>query len=208
MSRRFSDTPSHWLALVPLAWLAGCATTQIDAQWSDAQLTSGRSLQAQKVLVACDAYEAVVRQLCQDQLTAEVVARGATPVAGPEPTPTSPWKPATPDQYVTAARSHGAGAILTATVTPGLATVKPGLSVGFGLGSFGSSVGGGVGVSAPVGGGKVESSYSADSRLTDVASGRLMWTAKVTTPPATDIPAQMSELAKGIGKAIEKAGLL
>src|SRR5205085_12282812 len=67
-------------AIAALAAIAGCASgPQLDAQWSDP--SAGRSvLRGARVLVACDAYELVVRQICQDQLASEVVARGATPV--------------------------------------------------------------------------------------------------------------------------------
>ncbi len=193
---------------LPLCLAAGCASTQTDAQWRDPQLAAGRSLHSEKVLVACDAYEAVIKQLCQDQLVSEVEARGATPVLGPDPQAVTPWRPAKADQYLAAARQKGATAILTASITPGLATVKPGFSIGLGLGSFGGSVGGGVGVSAPIGGSKVESGYTSDSQLTDVGTGRLIWTAKVSTPPSSNVNQQMVDLAKGVAQAIEKAGFL
>ncbi|MBC7973936.1 MAG: hypothetical protein H7138_03050, partial [Myxococcales bacterium] len=67
------------LVIAALA-VAGCASgPQLDAQWSDPQLGSSY-LRGARVLVACDAAELVVRQICQDQLAGEVVARGATPV--------------------------------------------------------------------------------------------------------------------------------
>ena len=45
------------------------------------------------------------------------------------------------------------------------------------------------------------------SHITDVASGRLMWSAKASTPPSSDINAQLSSLAKMTMGAAEKSGL-
>jgi hypothetical protein len=69
------------------ALVAGCASApQLDAQWSDASAAPGL-LRGARVLVACDAAELVVRQICQDRLASEVAARGATPVFVPPETP-------------------------------------------------------------------------------------------------------------------------
>ena len=50
----------------------------------------------ERVLVASEAYEAVVKRLCQEQLAAEVVAHGATPVIAPDLANASPGR-ALPD---------------------------------------------------------------------------------------------------------------
>ena len=68
-------------------------------------------------------------------------------------------------------------------------------------------MGGGVGVSAPVGGGKVTSGYAANGRLTDAASSRLMWTARAAATPSSDVNAQLADLAKALLDAADKAGL-
>ena len=41
--------------------LAGCASTSLDAQWSDPQM-GANPLRGAKVLVACEAYEMVIRE--------------------------------------------------------------------------------------------------------------------------------------------------
>ena len=51
------------------------------------------------------------------------------------------------------------------------------------------------------------SGYSANGRVTEVASGRLVWTAKATAPPSSDIDLQMGELSKTVLAAADKAGL-
>jgi hypothetical protein len=188
------------------AAIAGCATgPQLDAQWSDASL--GPSLlRGARVLVACDAQELVVRQICQDQLASEVVARGATPVFVPPETPIMTDR-SIDAQLLSAARQADAKAMMVMTVAVAVQNVSSPFTIGIGGFGFGSSGGAGVGVSAPVGGGRVSSGYSANGRVTDVSSGRLVWTAKATSPPSADVNVQMNELSRAVLGAADKAGL-
>ncbi len=195
----------HLFALAAAA-LAGCASgPQLDAQWSDPQLGAGY-LHGARVLVACDAAEIVVRQLCQDQLASEVVARGATPVFV-APGFAIATDRALDGQLLPAARDAGAKAVMVMTVAVAVNDVSPGFSIGIGGFGFGSHSAGGVGVSAPIGGGKVTSGYAANGRVTDVASGRLVWTAKATAAPSSDVAAQMGDLSKAVLGAADKAGM-
>jgi len=194
-------------ASVAAALLGGCAaTTQLDAQWSEPSLGAGY-LRGARVLVACDAFEVVVRQICQDRLAAEVSARGATPVFLPPGFPVATDRSLDP-QLLPAAREAGAKAVLVMTVAVAVQDVSQPFQIG--IGGFGYGGGGGsagIGVSAPVGGGRVTSGYSGNSRLSEVPTGRLVWTAKATSPPSSDINAQMSELSKAVFGAADKAGL-
>jgi len=192
------------LLATALVVLAGCASTQLDAEWRDPQLSAG-SLRGARILVACDAAEAVVVQLCRDQIAGAVSAQGATPVFVPTNFPISPARAIDP-QLLLAARDAGAKAMLVVTVAVASSNVSQGVSIGIGGFGFGSSGGGGIGVSAPVGGGNLTSGYAANARLTDVASERLLWTAKATSPPSSDVNAQMSELSKTLFAAATKAG--
>ncbi len=163
-------------------------------------------MQRARVLVACDAYEVVVRQICQDQLAAEVLARGATPVF------LAPGYPVATDrsidaQLLPAAREAGAKAMMVMTVAVAVNEVSSPFTIGIGGFGFGGSGGVGVGVQAPVGGGRVTSGSSANGRVTDVPTGRLVWTAKSTSPPSSDVNVQMGELSKAVLAAADKAGL-
>ncbi len=192
-------------ACVAMALLGGCASTQLDAQWSDPQM-GANPLRGARVMVACEAYEMVVKRICQDQLSAEVVARGATPVMAPDTTNPAPGRPLGDDQYLAAARSAGARAVLTSYITPAATAVNPGFTLGVGGFGFGSGgFGGGVGVSAPIGGGGVSTGYASNTRLTDASSGRLMWTARATAPPSKDLNTQLSELTRAVFGAADKA---
>jgi hypothetical protein len=192
--------------------MAGCATTQVNVQWSDPEF-AGRSLRGEKVLVVCDAPDVAIRGVCQDQVAAQVRASGATPVISPDAGLTVGPPPAN-DKTLAAARAAGAKAILGSTIGPDVTVVSPGASIGIGVGGYSSSggyrgstgTGGSVGIGLPVGGGQATTGYAANMVLTDVATVRLMWTGKVTTPASQNIGAQIGELARVGVEAARAAG--
>lgn len=188
---------------------AGCASTRIDTQWSDPAF-AGRSLQGQRVLVACDAADIAIRRACQQQLEAEVTAQGASVVTGPEMAHPSPGRQAAATHLLPAARQSRATAVLAATVVPDSFSVDPGPTIGVGVGGFGGGRvgwGGGVGVSVPIGEAQRQTGYAASATLTDTESGRLMWSARASAPASRDAESQTSELARAVVKAARDAGL-
>ena len=192
--------------------MAGCATTQVNVQWSDPEF-AGRSLRGEKVLVVCDAPDVAIRGVCQDQVAAQVRASGATPVISPDAGLTV-GPPPTNDKTLGAARAAGAKAILGSTIGPDVTVVNPGASIGIGVGGYSSSgghggstgTGGSVGIGFPFGGGQATTGYAANMVLTDVATVRLMWTSKVTTPASQNVGAQIGELARVGVEAARAAG--
>ena len=185
-------------------FIAGCASTRLDAQWSDPQF-AGRSLRGAKVLVVCNANEPVVRRICQEKLAAQVAASGATPILGPEDVAAGPS-----DKTLAAARGAGATAVFGSTIGPEAVVVGAGPTFGVGIGGIsGGGVGGGVGISFPFGGGggQVDTGYAANVVVTDVATGQLMWTSKVTTSSWQSLDTQVSELVKTAVEGAQKAGL-
>jgi hypothetical protein len=189
--------------------LAGCASTRLDAQWVDPQF-KGHSLRGTKVFVVCEAADVAIKHVCQDQVASQLSAIGATPVKGPDTDNSTPAPQPVADPYLPAAREAGAHAVLSTAVTPDATVVNPGPSIGFGIGGFGGGGGayrsGGVGMSVPVGAGQVSTGYAANTTLTDVASGRLMWTAKATTPPSKDVNMQVADLTKAVLDGAKKEG--
>jgi hypothetical protein len=165
--------------------LAGCASTTLNAQWSDPQF-AGKSLRGAKVLVACQAADATLRRVCADRTAAKLA-------------------------QLHDARTAGAVAVLRTSVAPAAALATPGPSIGIGIGGFGGGYrgGGGVGfgVSAPVGGGSVETGYGASASISDVASGQLIWSASASAPPSSDLNQQMASLAATLLDAAGQAGL-
>jgi hypothetical protein len=187
-------------------FLAGCATTQVNAQWSDPEF-AGRSLRGQTVLVVCDADSVTAKRICQDEVAMQTRAAGATPVIPPQSAGVVAGPPTTNEHTLAAARAAGAKAIFALTIGPDAAYVSPGPSVGVGFGGWGGSGGGsvtgaGVSIGLPIGGGRVDTSYAANVVLTDVASARLMWSSKITTPASQSLNTQIAELARvGVGAA-------
>jgi hypothetical protein len=200
------------MAATALLVLAGCASTpSVEGEWVDPQFAARNALHGARVLVFCDAGEAVVQQLCQQRLGDELVARGVTPVPAPALARATPAMPVNDDQVLAAAREAGTPVVLSTLVSLAGSEVRPGPGFSVGLGGFGGGhVGGGIGVSVPIGGagGEVGYAYAANGKLLDVGSGRVMWAAKATTPTGgRDINAQMNDLARVLLAAADKAGL-
>lgn len=198
--------------LVGLALVVGaCAapSPRLDAEWIDR--TGGprpASLRGANVLVACEARDVAIRNICQDQLAAEVSARGAVPVFVAPDTQLTTGRPLD-EQLLPGARTSDARAVLVVSLTPAVADAG-GSGFSLGLGGFGfgrgSGVGGGVGVSAPLGGTRVETGYAANGRITDASTGRLVWSASAVAPPSADLDAQFGALSITVLDSAARAG--
>lgn len=193
-------------ALLAASLLAACASPVVDTQWRNVELPPSY-LRGATVLVSCETGDDLLRRICEEQVSADLSARGARPVFA-APGTVAAVQPGIADaQYLPAARDSGAKAVFSITVGASSASVSPGVMLsigGFGLGRHSA---GGVGVSAPIGGGQVNNGYSANGRVTDAVSGRLMWSARASTPPSSDVNAQLADLSKSVLDAAGKAGL-
>lgn len=199
------------LASAALA-LGGCAAAPTTgAEWIDPQFAN-ISLRGSTVLVVCEAADLPVKRLCQDVLAAEVTAMGATAIIAADTA--APGQRPMAEAQLGAARAAGARSIFSAAISPDATVVNPGPSVGVGLGGYNSSggwggssgVGVGVGFSLPMGGGQVQQALGATGTLTNVASGKTMWTVRSSAPPSGNMNAQVSQLGKAIATAAQKAG--
>ncbi len=195
-------------SLAGLLWLAGCATSQVNAQWSDPQF-AGQPARGAKVLVACHAADLTLRRVCAERMAAEVAARGAVPVLAADP---GDGPPPGDEALLGAARQAGAAALLRTTVAAEVVAATPGPSIGIGIGGFGggyrSGGGVGIGMSAPIGGaGTMDTGFGANAALTDAASGRLMWSGRASAAPSSDVGQQLATLAKLLMDAARQAGL-
>jgi hypothetical protein len=209
-----------WAAAIALLGLcgllvSGCALTAIQAQWAD-PLFAGRPLRGATVLVVCNAQAPAIRHICQDQIAARMLMAGIRPVMATEADLITAEGEQITDKIFAAARRAGANAIWAATVTPDFTVVSPGPTIGFGIGGFGTSggwhrssgVGGGIGVGLPVGGEQVNTAYAADMTLTDIETGRLMWSSRITTPASQDITEQVTQLVEVGVKSAQQAGFI
>ncbi len=188
---------------------AACATTEVRSQWSDPAFAN-HSLKTARVLVVCDAAEISVRRNCQEQLALQVRQLGAVPVFGADNLRAGGGGATEP--LLAAARSAGAAAALSVQLTPEAAVVNSGPSISLGIGGWGwgrSGVGGSVGVAVPVGGGdaQVNTSYAANCALSNSASGRLMWAAKLVAPASGNLNRQVQELGAKLGEELGKTSL-
>ena len=208
MAAATSSPARRGLAAAFVLAAAGCASSpQLAAQWTDPQLGAQSAfLRGSRVLVACDVADLTVRQLCQDQLAAEVSARGATPLF-PGPDTLIATDRSIDGQLLAAARSVDAKALMVLTLTPAVTDVSPGFSIGIGGVGYRGSSSVGVGVAAPVGGGRVIMGYAANGRITDVGTGRLVWSASASTAPSSELEVQLGELSKTVFGAADKSGM-
>jgi hypothetical protein len=209
-----------WGAAIALLGLygllvGGCASTTIQAQWSDPQF-AGRSLRGATALVVCNAYAPAVQRICQDQIAGRMLMSGIRPVMATEADLITPQGEQIADKIFAAARRAGANAIWAANIVPDVTVVSPGPTIGFGIGGFGTSggwhrssgVGGGIGVGFPVGPEQVNTAFAADMTLTDVETGRLMWSSRITTPASQDVTEQVTQLVEVGVKSAQQAGYL
>jgi len=198
------------LALLFALLLAGCASSRINAQWSDPQF-AGQPPRGTKVLVACQAADPTLRRICADRMAARLAALGAVPVLAQDNGDVGDAAAQGEADLLQAARRAGAAVLLRTQLAPEVVAVAPGPTIGIGIGGFGGSYrsGGGVGfgMSAPIGGvGPAETGYAATASLTDVASSRLMWSARASAPPSSDVGQQLSALATLLLDAARQAG--
>ncbi len=190
--------------------LAGCAGSRINAQWSDPQF-AGQPPRGAKVLVACQAGEPTLRRICADRMAARLAALGALPLLAPDSSDAADATVPNEAALLQAARQAGAVLLLRTQLAPEVVALAPGPTIGIGIGGFGGGYrsGGsvGFGMSAPLGGaGPATTGYAATASLSDVASGGLMWSARASAPPSSDVAQQLAELATLLLDAARQAG--
>ncbi len=218
MSHRSAFTCT--LPALALVLTAGCATTQMAAEWMNKDF-AGRSLKGERVFVACQAPDPTVQRLCEDEMANGLNARGAIavrPSASVAPSAETP--PATPNQpaaYLAAAQAAGAPVVLSMTVQPDSSVVNPGPTIGIGVGggSFGGggwgrggSFGGvGTSVGMPVGPATVQQGFAASTSLVETASGQMVWSGRAVAPPSDAFIRQLIDLNRVTFESMQKAGL-
>lgn len=183
-----------------LVLMSACSTARLDAQWAD-PAAQNRSIGGAKVLIACEAAETTLKRICQDKLAAEVAALGGTAVRASE----------TGDQFLAAARNAGAQQMIVTRLHPNTAVaIDSGPSVGFGIGGSRGHIGSGVGIFMPFPGGAYSApstTYSSDSAVTNVQSGKVVWSGKASTDDA-DLALQIERLLRVSLEAARKAGAI
>jgi hypothetical protein len=191
--------------------LAGCASTQLGAQYVDPQ-TPRQALRGAAVLVVCEAPEAATRLICESETSAELSRLGARPLTDPRLDGLMTGREPAPEQYLPAAKAAGAAAVFATSLRADHWWPSPASAVSVGIGAWGGSGGfsggsAGVGVSVPVGGTQAAPRLAASSMLVDVASGRVVWSASATSTRSGDASGQIGELVRTLTAAVREAGL-
>jgi len=197
-----------------LLFLSGCASTQLGAQYVDPQFPR-QALRGAVILVVCEAPELAIKLICENQISSQLTQLGARPLTDSRLVNPTPGQEPPPGHYLPAAQAAGARAVFSTTLTPDYWQANPMSSVSIGIGGWGGSggyhggsgVGGGVGVTMPVGAAQGGTGLAALGSIIDVASSRVMWSAKVTTPPAADFSTQVAEATKALAEVARQTGL-
>jgi hypothetical protein len=190
--------------------LAACATPQMEAQWRDPQL-GAKALQGRTVLVVCRGLDLTLERICEDQLAADAQAIGVRVVRA-EVVRDAPADPnAATELLLKAARSVRADAVLAMTLERGNLVVAPsggsvGIGVGGSSGGWGSRTSGGVGISLPIGGASGPA-LAASTSLTDVGSGKLVWSGRARGSGTVNEAGQVGEVSRLTADALKAAGL-
>lgn len=207
-----AHTLRPFAAVVFASLFAACATTKMDAQWSNPEFAQA-SLRGKTVLVVCTARDFTTQAVCEDQAAAMLEARGLKTARFAV---ASPGTPPANDAVEAAAKRAGAQAIFRSSLSTFAPAVSSGPTIGIGVGGFGGSGGGGSyrggsvggGFSVPIGGGTVSEAWAADTAVIDVASGKLMWSGRASTPTGTEVQAQLADLSRVTIEALGASGLL
>ena len=187
--------------------LTGCASSNLVAQWHDPQF-AGQPPRGAKVMVTCQAQDFTLRKVCIDRMSERLLKLGVQPVPAPE----ADGAPVDEAALLQGARSAGATSLLRTSIKPEVSAVSTVPSFGIGIGGFsggyGSGGGVGLGMSAPIGGGApAATGYGASAALTDVTSGRLMWSATASASPSSDVNQQLTSMSAQLLDGALQSGL-
>jgi len=202
---------------IALTAVAGCATSVIEGQWSDASF-SNRSLLGSKVLVSCRAPDVSLARICEDNLASGLRDAGVVVLRTPEPIEAAGGIPA----VLSAAKALSADSAVISSVSisannpygtslpwgyPGglYGGLYGGLGGGVGVGR-GVALGGGLGF--PLGGVQAATAFSEATSVFEVSSGQELWSVRVPPPVSDDAAIQVARLSGASIDAMRRAGLL
>ena len=195
----------RWLSLVSIAvLLLACAGPSMEAQWRNPKADMA-ALQGKSMWVTCEAREATLALICEDQLASQLAARGVKVLRG---------APGAAEDAVAAARKAGAASALTMKLDTSLAPASSGASFGIGIGGgswsggHGGGSAGGVsgGLAMPIGGGS-NTSLAGQSTLTQASDGQVLWSGTARASGSGATTQQIEGLAQTTLDALKQNGL-
>jgi hypothetical protein len=130
------------ILLAATVFVASCATTKMDAQWSNPEF-AGTSLRGATVLVVCQARDFTTQAVCEDQAASQLEAKGIKTLKFAA---MSPNAPPVPDVVEAAAKRANARVVYRSSISTYTPAVSSTPTIGIGVGGVGGSGGyGGVG---------------------------------------------------------------
>lgn len=197
--------------------VAGCAAPgpRLGTQWSDPQ-AARQSLQGARVLVFCDAPDTALRLHCESSASTQLLALGAQPLTDASLASPTPGREPPAGAFLGAARAAGARAVFSTTLAPDFSQASAAPTFSIGIGGFGGSggyrggsgIGGGIGVTLPAGGtAPAPAGVAAIASLIDADSGRVIWTARATAPPAADLAVPVGDALRLLAGSLAQAGV-
>jgi hypothetical protein len=198
-------TASLPVLLALTVFVASCATTKMDAQWSNPEF-AGKSLRGATVLVVCQARDFTTQAVCEDLAASRLEARGIKTVKFAA---LSPNAPPAPDVVEAAAKRADARAVYRSSISTYTPAVSSTPTIGIGVGGVGGSGGYGGGYrGGSVGGGTPNEAFASDTAIVDVATGKLVWSGRATSPGGSDTASQLADLTRVTFEALSDTGLL
>lgn len=205
---RFKAGWRGFVSMIGVLLLAACATPQMEAQWRDPQ-AAVRSLQGKPVLVVCRGFDLTLERICEDRLAADAQAIGIRVVRAELPRDAIA-DPAAGDALLKVARAVRADAVLAmrlewsgGSVSPSGSTV--GVGVGGSRGGWSGGTSGAIGITLPLGG--TGPALASGTSLTDVATGKLVWSGRARGSGTVSESAQLGELTRLTTEALKGAAL-
>ena len=192
-------------ALLTSIILSACSTPRIEAQWSD-PFFANQTLSRAPVLVVCQAESPFIERLCIEQFVSEFKERGLRTI-GATNLPHSPDTNSQFGPYLATAQAAGTHAVLIAKLRPDATYLSPASSVDIGIGGAGRHISTGVGISVPIASPQPITAYACSADLIDVASQKVMWSAKAVAPGTGSQQDQLAKLAQTLAESAHAAGL-
>jgi hypothetical protein len=196
----------YFLAALFALLIAGCATTHLDSQWSSPDFANNKI--TGKLLVVGVSRDDTVRRLYEDEMTTQLASRGLTNVRSYELIP-GPLALGGNTALLKAARDAGANMILSSVV---VAREHVDRVISDPMPRYGMNFDGWYGYYWPYAYVRTEirsfDRYTVGTSLTDVATGKIMWSARTQTENVDHVDREIKAFASVIVTTLVKGGKL
>jgi hypothetical protein len=196
----------YCVAAFSALFIAGCATTHLDSQWSSPDFANNKI--TGKLLVVGVSRDDTVRRLYEDEMTIQLANRGLTTVRSYELIP-GPLVLDGNTALQKAARDAGANMILSSVV---VAREHVDRVISDPMPRYGMNFDGWYGYYWPYAYVRTEirsfDRYTVGTSLTDVATGKIMWSARTQTENVDHVDREIKAFATVIVNALAKGGKL